>query len=231
MTRLTVFAASSLTDVFKDLEIEFESQNREIDVVIATAGSQILRFQIEQGAKPDIFASANKQHMSSLVEAGFVHDSEIFAHNRLIIVMPEDNPAKIATLNELPEAKRIVLGTPAVPIGQYTQRLLNQANNVIDPKFRAKVLKKTVSRESNVRQILAKAELGEADAAFVYTTDIRPNRKVQTLQIPEALNPVSNYHIGILARSEQPLYAQKWMKYVTSKHGKRVLKNHGFELN
>lgn len=227
-TRLTIFAASSLIDVFQDLEARFEAENPGVDVVIATGGSQILRYQIEQGAEADIFVSAHQEHMEALSAQGYIPDPQIIAHNHLVIVVPQNNPADLETVQDLPHAERIVLGTPEVPIGMYTKRFLELAHRQMRTHFRAEVVERTVSQESNVRQVLAKVELGEADAAIVYRTDASPKREVQVINIPEDLNPRADYHMGMLAQSDQPIYAQKWLRFVASNHGKSVLLKHGF---
>ncbi len=227
-TRLTIFAASSLIDVFQDMEARFEAENPGVDVIIATAGSQVLRFQIEQGAEVDIFASAHQEHMEALSAQGFIPDPQIIAHNHLVIVVPQDNPAELETVQDLPHAERIVLGNPEVPIGMYTKRFLELAHHQMRTHFRAEVVERIVSQESNVRQVLAKVELGEADAAIVYRTDASPKREVQVIDIPEELNPRADYHMGMLTESDQRVYAQKWLRFVASNHGKRVFLKHGF---
>ena len=230
-TRLTIFAASSLTDVFQDLEREFEAQTPDVDVVIATAGSQILRFQIEQGATPDIFASAHLDHMKLLQDTGYIPEHETFGSNRLAIVVPQENPADISTVADLPKAKRIVLGTEEVPVGMYTRLFLELAHKRMGGHYRAEVSQKVASRESNVRQVLAKVELGEADAAVVYVTDATPHRRVRVISIPEALNPTANYQMGMLAESPSPVYAQRWLKFVSSHRGQTILEKHGFKVD
>jgi molybdate transport system substrate-binding protein len=230
-TRLIVFAASSLVDVFGEMERDFEAHNPGVDVVIVTAGSQVLRYQIEQGANPDIFASANEEHINLLSKSGHVLDHQIFSHNQLVIVVPEENPAGLVNVQDLPKADRIVLGTKAVPVGDYAHRFLELAHSRLGGHFRAEVSQKVVSREANVRLVLAKVELGEADAAIVYRTDATSKRRVQVIPIPQELNPRADYHMGVLADSSKLIQAQKWLSFVVSGRGKSILQRHGFMVD
>ena len=117
---LTVFAAASLREVFDDLGKGFEAKNAGVKVRISYAGSQELRTQIEHGAKGDVFASADLKHMAALEKAGLVAASRVFTRNEPVIVVPKGNPAGVRALADLPKAKRLVIGTPEVPIGNYT---------------------------------------------------------------------------------------------------------------
>ena len=220
-TTLTVFAASSLTDAFAEMELVFERANPEIDVVLNTAGSQTLRLQIEQGARVDLFASANTEHMDALRAAGYLLESTIFAHNTLTVVVPERNPANLTTFTDLPNASRVVLGHPEVPIGRYARRVLDGAG------MRDRVEARVVSTEPNVRLVLAKVEIGEADAALVYTSDVTRRRRVRTIPIPPHLNVRADYHLGLLKPSTSQ--AALWLAFIASPAGRSVLERHGFK--
>lgn len=173
---LHVFAASSLTDAFARIEVAFEAAHPTVDLIVSTAGSQTLRMQIEQGAQADLFASANPDHADALVNQGLANQPQTFARNALALVVPADNPAQITQLSDLPRAQRVVLGDAAVPAGQYARQALNRAG--ISDTVRV------VSRESNVRLVLAKVVLGEADAALVYRTDARDRPGVRVIDLP-----------------------------------------------
>ncbi|MGB8329915.1 MAG: molybdate ABC transporter substrate-binding protein [Polyangiales bacterium] len=225
---LIVFAASSLTEAFANLERAFEAENQNVDVSIAFAGSQVFRLQIEQGAPTDVFASANPDHMDALIRQGLVLRSETFAHNELVVVVPLDNPAGIESFEDLRKAKRLVIGVSNVPIGAYTREVLKRASRALGPDFETDVLEHVVSEESNVRLVRAKVELGEADAAIVYRTDAIPSDRVRSIPIPPDLNVRATYRVGVLQRAPHRALAERWVAFLLSGAGKRILADHGF---
>ena len=167
---LTIDAASSLTDVVRELATAFEAEHPHCDIQLNFAGSQTLRFQIEHGAQADVFISASEDHIERITTShGFANVGPI-ATNQLALIVPENNPAEISRFEELRRARRIVLGGANVPIGHYTQRCLNNASQRYGANFLSHVRQYTVSEEHNVRAVRAKVLLGEADAAFVYET-------------------------------------------------------------
>src|SRR5262249_42357566 len=155
-------------------------------VRLSYAGSQELRAQIEQGAKVDVFAAADNKHMAALDKAGaLAAPAKIFVRNEPVIVVPKGNPAGVEKIDDLPKAKRLVIGTADVPIGTYTLQILDKATAKLGKDFKDKVMAQVVSRELNVRQILAKVTLGEADAAVVYRTDaLTAKDKLEVIAIP-----------------------------------------------
>jgi molybdate transport system substrate-binding protein len=225
---LSVYAASSLTEAFGELEAVFEAAHPDIDVSVTYAGSQILRLQIEQGAAADVFASANPEHMQALVDSGLVGESSVFVHNELVVIVPLDNPAGIESLEDLPEASRIVLGTSNVPVGRYARDVLRLAAPSLGEGFEAMVLSRVVSEESNVRLARAKVELGEADAAIVYRTDAGSSDRVGIVEIPSEFNVIADYPIGVLRRTTVPTAAEAWVALLVSPQGRAVLARHGF---
>lgn len=227
-TTLTVLAASSLTDAFAALERRFEGEHPGVDVLVSTAGSQALRVQIEHGAPGDVFASANPEHMQALVSAGLVTDAHPFAGGGLALVVPTDNPAGIESLEQLPRATRVVLGSPEVPVGRYARALLDRADQRYGDGFRRRVEARVVSLEPNVRLVLAKVELGEADAAIVYRSDVTAARQVATIPVPPELDVAAEYHVGVLVRSEHPDVARRWIELLDSSPGQATLHAHGF---
>lgn len=225
---LLVFAASSLREAFNDLARLFEKQNRGVTVEINLAGSQELRTQIENGAPADVFASADWKQMQALVSAGIAGPARVFASNQPVIAVPAGNPAGIHRLADLARARRIVVGAPEVPIGAYTVRILEAADRRYGAGFRGRVEARVASRELNVRQVLAKVTLGEADAAIVYRTDAEATRGVSIVEIPPELNALAEYPIAALARSRQPAVAAAFVALVLSQAGREVLARHGF---
>ena len=225
---LQVFAASSLTESFDELERAFEAEVPGTDVSLSFAGSQVLRLQIEQGAEADVFASANPRHMQALVDAGHVEASQIFARNELVVIVPLDNPAEIESFSDLPRAERLVLGTEDVPVGSYARAALERAGDALGRQFEQQVRDAVVSEETNVRLVRAKVELGEADAAIVYRTDAAASDRVRMLEVPDAYDVTAEYPIGVVSGTRQPQLARRWIDFVLSERGQAILQRHGF---
>jgi molybdate transport system substrate-binding protein len=228
-TTVTVFAAASLRDVFGALGTAFEREHPGTKVQFNFAGSQELRTQIEQGAPADVFASADNKHMEAARKAGAVDVPTPFATNAPVIVVPVDNPGKVSSLKDLATVKRLVIGTPEVPIGNYTLQILEKAKSSYGADFPTRVQAHVVSRELNVRQVLTKISLGEADAGIVYRTDARSaGEKVRVIEIPPELNVMAEYPIATVTRAPQPQLARAWVALVTGPTGQAALKAAGF---
>jgi molybdate transport system substrate-binding protein len=226
---LTVFAAASLRDAFGSLGATFERQHPGAKVQFNFAGSQDLRRQIEHGAPADVFASADTKHMDAALEAGVVDAPRPFATNAPVIVVPADNPGKVTSLKDLASVKRLVIGTPEVPIGAYTLQILDKAKAQYGADFPGRVQARVVSRELNVRQVLTKVMLGEADAGIVYRTDARSaGDKVRVIEIPAEFNVVAEYPIATVTRSPNAELARAWVSLVTGPAGQAALKDAGF---
>lgn len=226
---LVVFAAASLKEVFEKVAKDFEADHPGARVALQLAGSQELRTQIENGAQADVFASADSRHMSALRDQKLTRESAIFARNDVVVVVPAANPAGVARFGDLPKAKRLVVGVPEVPIGSYTLKVLANASKTLGEKFAKQVEDNIVSRELNVRQILAKVSLGEADAGFVYRTDAAAaGDRVRVVEIPTNWNVVAEYPIAVTTGSQSPELAEAWVKLVLSDRGQAVLRASGF---
>lgn len=226
--KLSVFAASSLAESFQDIEAAFERQHPHYDVRLTFAGSQVLRLQVEQGAPADVYASANMQHMSALSATKHISQIDTFATNELALIVPLSNPAGLERFKDLPKASRIVIGTDNVPVGRYTAQLFANAKTKHGDSFITNVLDHVVSKETNVRIVRAKVELGEADAAFVYRSDALASKQVKTLPIPKDINPRAQYQIGSITSSPHSLEAARFIHYVLSPDGQKILSHHGF---
>ncbi len=224
---LQVFAASSLADAFRDMATAFEAVHPGTDVGLVFAGSQVLRLQIEQGARADVFASADRRHIASLERAGLVAEHVEFAGNELVVIVPPDNPAGIESFDDLPRARRLVVGTENVPVGSYTREALRRAASRNGPEFETAVLERVASEEGNVRLVRAKVELGVADAAVVYRTDAAPGR-VRTIAVPRWANVRAGYLMGAVAGSANAEGAERWIDFVASPAGREILARHGF---
>jgi molybdate transport system substrate-binding protein len=226
---LVVFAAASLREVFEGLVSGFEQSRPGTKVRLNLAGSQELRTQIEQGARADVFASADLKHMATLEKQGVVGKSAVFARNEPVIVVPRGNPAGIHALTDLPKTKRLVVGAPEVPIGGYTVKIFDAAAKKYGGDLRAKLDASIVSRELNVRQVLAKVTLGEADAGIVYRTDAQTAKdKVEVIAIPAELNVIAEYPIAVVKASPEANLARAWVDLVLSREGQRRLTGAGF---
>lgn len=222
---LTVFAAASLREAFDDLAKTLEAKSPGLKVHVNLAGSQELRTQIENGASADVFASADQKHMDALVKAKLVTAPRVFARNTPVIIVPKDNPAKVGSFAELAKAKKIVIGVPEVPIGNYTLQILDKAGG----DFKQKVLANVASRELNVRQVLAKVSLGEADAGIVYRTDaIAAKDKVVIIEIPAKVNVIAEYPVAVLAKAPNAAAAHAFIDLLISGDGQKRLAAAGF---
>lgn len=226
--RLTVLAASSLTDAIGAIEAGFEEASPGAEVSASFAGSQVLRLQIEQGAPADVFVSADEAHMDVLVSAGLVVERALLAHNELVIIVPLDNPAAIESFADLPRARRVVIGDANVPVGRYTRAMLSRAAERFGAELESEVLAHVVSEESNVRLVRTKVELGEADAAVVYRSDAASSDRVRVIAVPADVNVRADYHIGVVAASARPLLARRFVEHALGDRGQRVLSAHGF---
>jgi len=224
-----VFAAASLRDAFMTMAGTFKQAHPGVDVTFNFAGTQELRTQLEQGAAVDVFASADQKHMAELSHASRVAGPVFFARNEPVVVVARDAAATIKTFADLPAADRIVVGVPEVPIGRYTLQILDRAKAQLGADFRERVEKKVVSRELNVRQVLAKVTLGEAQAAIVYRTDARAaGDKVAIVPIPAGINAIAEYPIAVVTGAAHPGLARAWVDFVTSPEGRRLLEGAGF---
>lgn len=227
-TPLILFAASSLTETFRDLERGFEMAHPDIDVQLTFSGSQVLRLQIEQGAAADVFASANEAHMSALAEGGLIERPRAFAENTLAVIVPLDNPARIEQIADLARARRLVIGTGHVPIGAYTRQMLARLQARSGDALATTIRSKIVSEEANARLVRAKVELGEADAAVVYRTDAVASDRLRAIPIPEALNVRARYLVGALRRSPRAREAAAFIEFALSPKGQALLEGRGF---
>ena len=185
---LTVFAAASLTNVFPQIDHTER---------YSFAGSNTLAAQIRQGAPADVFASANTSLPQQLYDQGLVEKPVVFTRNALILIVPKSNPAKIRSVFDVRKSGvKLVVAAPGVPVGDYTRIVLH--NLALDD-----ALKNVVSNESDVREVLAKVALGEADAGFVYTTDARTVRgKVATIGIRWSAQPIVQYAVAVVKSSK-----------------------------
>jgi len=230
-----VFAAASLTEAFTDIANQFEINNPGTKVILNFAGSQQLAHQLSQGAPADVFASANHRQMNATIGTGRVIEGnqQSFAGNKLVVAYPIENPGNLHSLSDLANpGLRLVFAAREVPAGQYAQSFLEAAaqHEAYGPSFRENVLDNIVSYEENVRAVLSKVRLGEADAGIVYNSDLLGDQpdKVAHLDIPDEINMVADYPIAPINNSRVPFLARQFIGFVLSSEGQAMLVKHGF---
>jgi len=210
----TVFAAASLTDAFPKISRS---------ATYSFAGSNTLAAQIHQGAPADVFASANMALPNGLYKDHLCSRPVVLTRNTLVVIVPRSNPAHIHSVYDLRRSGvKIVIAAPGVPVGSYTVQVLRNMNLT-------SVLSNVVSRESDVREVLAKVALNEADAGFVYSTDARTvPKKVRVLRIPAWAQPKVQYGICVVSASSHKAAARAFVKRVLGKSGQKILISYGF---
>jgi molybdate transport system substrate-binding protein len=213
---LTVYAAASLTEVFRELEP---------DARFNFAGSDELAAQLREGAEADLYAAASPRYPAELYAEGLIERPVVFATNRLVLIVPADNPAGIESLDDLlADDVKLVVGAEGVPIGDYTRTVLEQLG-------RADVLEQVVSEEDDVKAVTGKVALGEADAGFVYATDVKPvEDDVQAIELPAGAEVEIRYPIAILAEADHRDEAERFLERVVGEEGRRALREAGFGL-
>ncbi len=232
--KISVFAASSLTEVFKTIAADFQKANPGVTVEFNFAASSALATQIDQAAPADIFASADTANMTKVTDKSQIDGTPVtFARNLPVIVVPANNKAGIAGPSDLSKAGvKLVLAAPDVPIGNYARQIIDRlaATPEYGAAYKDATLKNLVSNEQNVRAVLAKIELGEADAGIVYKTDALVSKeKVKTVVIPDAANVIATYPIGVLKTTKNKNAAVAFIKFLTGPQGQAALKAAGFD--
>lgn len=216
MKFLAIFAAASLTGVFPQIDKAPRYQ---------FAGSDQLAFQIIQGAPADVYAAASPKYPERLYAQGLCSQPVVFATNTVVLIVPRANPARIRNVSDLQrDGVKLVVGAKGVPIGDYTRKLL--ANLGL-----SSVLENVVSEEDDVKLVVAKVALGEADAGFVYRTDVKPvGNKVFRIAIPPAGEPTVRYELCVPTHAPHPGLARRYVAKVLSPSGRAKLKSAGFGL-
>jgi molybdate transport system substrate-binding protein len=216
-TPITVLAAASLTDVFPRIAPGPR---------YSFAGSDQLALQIRQGAPADVYAAASPKYTQLLYRDGFVQKPVVFATNKLIVLVPRSNPAHITTVYDLRrEGLKLVIGDRTVPIGSYTRQILDALGITTD------VMKNVVSQETDVKGIVTKVALGEADAGFVYLTDAKPvAARTRSIALPAWAQPPVRYELAVVKASSNLAPAKAFVRKVTSKRGRQLLSKAGFGL-
>jgi molybdate transport system substrate-binding protein len=211
---LTVYAAASLTEVFQELDE---------DTRFNFAGSDELATQIREGAPADVYAAASPRYLDELFAEELVEEPVIFATNRLVLIVPSDNPAGIGSFDDLAEeGTKLVIGAEGVPVGDY-------ARTVLESMGATGVLDNVVSNEEDVKGVVGKVAAGEADAGFVYVTDYNAAKdELRAIALPDDAQAVVEYPIAVVAGTEQRAAAEAFVELVLGEEGRRALESAGF---
>ncbi len=230
---LTVFAATSLTVAFNEVKTAFHAKNPRVSVTYNFAGTPTLRTQLEQGAKADVFASANVQQMDLAVKGGVIQgDAVLFAANKLVVVTPAFSTL-VTTPGDLARpGVKLVLALKDVPVGGYARDAIAKmdASGEYGQGFASRTLANLVSEEPNVRQALSKVVLGEADAAIVYGTDVARDisAKVRQVAIPDPFNVLALYPIAVVKGAPNAPAAEQFIAFLRSPEGQAIMAGQGF---
>ena len=231
-----VFAAASLTEAFTSLGKQFEQQHPGTNVVYNFAGSQQLIQQLANGAEADLFVPASQKYMTIAVSKNIVDSQsvKIFCHNRLVIILPKENPGDIHRLQDLGNPNlKIILSQKEVPAGQYAAEFLDKCSRSSEfgQSFKQNVLANVVSYEENVKAVVGKIKLGEGDAGIVYRSDVSTDslRRLQTITIPDSLNVVASYPIGVIGDAHNKNLVRQFLDFLFSQEGQSTLSKFGFE--
>lgn len=231
---LTVFAAATLREAFTEIATAFEEANDGVEVVLNFDNSAILAAQIEEGARVDVFASANVRQMDRLVAANLTAQMpQVFAANKLVVILLKENSAQIESLRDLAKPNvKLILPIPSSPAREYAETTLDKLASLPEygESYRRAVLANLVSEEQNVRQVIAKIALGEGDATILYPSDISQTvaDAVITLPIPDAVNTIATFPIAILDEAAQPALAEAFVEFVLSEEGQKIMAKWNF---
>ena len=214
--RVTVYAASSLTEALPRIDTRPN---------YSFAGSNQLAFQIKQGAPADVFASASPSYTQALYREGLVERPRTFASNALVLAVPRSNPAGLRSVFDLRDKNvRLVVGSAAVPVGDYTRRVLRRLGL-------SDALDKVVSQEPDVKSIVGKVALGEADAGFVYRTDVRAaSDRLRAIAIPAWAQPAVRYEVVVVRASRHRAEARRFVAALATPRARRLLRQAGFTV-
>ncbi len=211
---LTVFAAASLTEVFRQLAPS---------ATFNFAGSDELATQIREGAPADVYAAASPRYPDELFAEGLIDEPRVFATNRLVLIVPADNPAGIDSLDDLAaDEVKLVVGAEGVPVGDYARAALEAMD-------RADVLENVVSNEEDVKGVVGKVATGAADAGFVYATDASAaGDDVRAIEVPQDARTVVRYPIAVAVEAENEPQARAFVELVLGEEGQAALAEAGF---
>ncbi|MEW6475678.1 MAG: molybdate ABC transporter substrate-binding protein [Actinomycetota bacterium] len=215
---LTVLAAASLSESFKELGAAFEAKHPGTKVTFSFDASSALAAQANNGAPADLFASADQANMKKVTDAGNATEPRVFAHNKLAIIVAKGNPKKITGLADFNKSVSYVLCAPEVPCGKYGAEALARAGVKAKPK----------SLETNVKGVVTKVTGGEVDAGIGYVTDARAASSAEGVEIADEYNVVAEYPVAVLKQSPNAKLAQAFVDYIVGSDAQAVLAKYGF---
>jgi molybdate transport system substrate-binding protein len=231
-THLTIYAAASLKGVLDKVKGAYQAAVPGTGLTISTDSSAALETQIEQGAPADVFLSADQANAKKLSDAGLTNGGpRTFASNRLVIVVPSDNPAGISTPMDLARpGVEVIAAGDHVPISRYANQVV--ANLAREPGYPARFADayaaNVASKEDNVKALIAKVELGEGDAGIVYLTDAAASDRVNTIDIPDAANVSATYEGVVVKASVHATAARAFLDWFAGADGQAILRSFGF---
>jgi molybdate transport system substrate-binding protein len=231
---LMIYTAGSLTAAFEDMKSELESTYPDLEVTLNIGNSAALRTQLEEGGQADVYASANIAQMDLAQEADRIEGEPLmFARNRLILIVPADNPAGIEAVADLAEPDTmVVLAQEQVPVGAYARDSLDLMSE--DPElgedFKDRVMENVVSEEQTVMAVVTKIQLGEADAGIVFASELDDELldEVQVIEIPDQFNVIAEYPAAMVEGAPNPEAAEMFLDYLLGEEGQSILEGHGF---
>jgi molybdate transport system substrate-binding protein len=211
---LDVYAAASLAEVFPEIDP---------DARFSFAGSDELATQIREGAPADVYAAASSKYPQELFEEGLVDEPVTFATNRLVLVVPRANPGAIESVEDLLQpGTKLVVAAEGVPVGDYTR-------TVLETLGLSSALENVVSNEDDVKGVAGKVALGEADAGFVYATDVTPVAdRVLAIALPDAAQPPIEYQVAVATATDDREAAEAFVERIRSEEGRQALAEAGF---
>ncbi len=230
---LTIYAATSLTDAFEALAAAFAEVEPAAEVLLNFANSSTLAAQINAGAPADIFASANEKQMALAVAGGRISEDAVrtFAHNQLTLIVSAQSDITLDSLAQLAQAPLLlVLAAPGTPIRAYTDAMLASADAEYGGRYQQRALERLVSEERNVRQVVARVALGEADAGIVYQSDVIGDVRDQlvVIAIDARHNQLASYPIAPLADAADAALAAHFIDFILSPPAQAILREYGF---
>lgn len=228
---LTAFAPAALGDTVKQLAAGFEAKAGDVKVLLEIGHTPTQRTQIEQGATPDVIFATGKTDIEALAQQNLIAPDQVkpLARNQLIVVLPPDNPAQIATVEDLVKpGVRLLIAQPELPIGMATEKLFDNLSAKLAPDFKEKAIANVVSRELGVKPIVTKIGLGEADAGVVFISDATAAPELATLMLPDDANVTVAFMVAPLAAAANPEKAKAFVEYALSDEGQALLQAQGF---
>ncbi len=236
VSELTVFAAASLTEACTSLGNQFEQSHPGTKIVFNFGGSQQLIQQLANGAEADLYMPASQKYIKLAIDQNLVDSRsvKIFCHNRLVVILPKENPGDIHKLQDLAKPNlKIILAQKEVPAGQYALDFLEKCSRRAEfgEPFKQNVLANVVSYEENVKAVVGKIKLGEADAGIVYRSDVSTDslHYLQTIGVPDSMNVIASYPVGVVRGLHHEKLAGEFLRFLLSHEGQSILAKFGFE--